>query len=121
MTDNPPIKRNRGAQRGNTNALKHGLYTRTFRHSEAARLEAALEGAFKDETELLRVLILRTMASLKENPPATPKEHLFALRQVTLAVGRLQSMVRTRRASQTVDVALEELLDELRHLPVKEA
>jgi len=120
MTE-PAPRRSRGAQPGNTNALKHGLYTRSFRCLEAARLEGALPGKFEDETELLRVLILRTMSSLKENPPATPKEHLFALRQVTLAVGRLQSMVRTRRASQAVDVALEALLDELRHLPVKEA
>ena len=118
MTE-PAPRRSRGAQPGNTNALKHGLYTRSFRRLEAARLEGALQGKFGDETELLRVLILRTMTCLKDNPAATVKEHLFALRQVTLAVQRLQSMVRTSRASQNVDVALEALLDELRHLPRK--
>ena len=121
MTESSPLpKRKRGGQPGNANARKHGLYTRSFRRLEAARLEAALPGGLKDEVSLLRVLVLRTMLFLKDNPPETSKEQLSALRQVTQAVARLQHLTRFRQATHNVDATLEKLLDELKHLPFKQ-
>jgi hypothetical protein len=39
MTENPPIKRKRGAQPGNLNAAKHGLYSHSLRRLENGLFE----------------------------------------------------------------------------------
>ncbi len=54
----PRQKRKRGAQPGNTNALKHGFYSKALKEAEKIELEAArdLDG-LDDEIALLRVKI----------------------------------------------------------------
>ena len=66
MPTKPPAKqsrsqttRKRGAQPGNTNALKHGFYTKNFSLAERRGLEATQEIVLADEIALLRVLIRR--------------------------------------------------------------
>lgn len=65
MTDDThPGKR--GAPRGNTNAVKHGYYSRLFKPLEANDLEAILRDGLEDEIAMLRV-ITRRVFELTDN------------------------------------------------------
>ena len=74
-------RRKRGGQAGNTNALKHGFYTKNFSLAERRGLEATKEIVLADEIALLRVLIRRfsgqvltqVRASPSTNPPSTSR------------------------------------------------
>jgi len=59
MTKNKDNKRPRGAQPNNTNAVKHGFYSRQFHHIETEDLDVALLNGLDDEIALLRVIIRR--------------------------------------------------------------
>ena len=61
LTQPPHRTRTRGAQLGNTNALKHGFYARAFRDLEAADLDMLLRDGLTDEITMLRVMMRRTM------------------------------------------------------------
>lgn len=54
-----------GAPKGNSNALKHGFYSRTMRKSEIADLkmleDAGIQANLVDEIALMRVTIQRTL------------------------------------------------------------
>ena len=54
-----PAHKKRGGQPGNTNALKHGFYTKNFSLAERRGLQATEGVALGDEIGLLRVLIRR--------------------------------------------------------------
>jgi hypothetical protein len=56
---NSSTKRTRGAQPGNSNAVKHGFYSRNFKHLETSDLEVALLNGLDDEIAMLRVVIRR--------------------------------------------------------------
>lgn len=51
--------RKRGGQPGNTNALKHGFYSKFFSDFELQDLDGALASGLDDEISLLRVFIRR--------------------------------------------------------------
>ena len=53
------MKRKRGGQPGNLNALKHGFYSRQFKDSEILDLEAILADGLDDEIAMLRVTMRR--------------------------------------------------------------
>ena len=56
MLPKPNFKRKRGGQKGNSNALKHGFYSRRFSKLELKDLDAILNHHnFEDEIALLRV------------------------------------------------------------------
>jgi hypothetical protein len=69
--------RRKGAQPGNTNALKHGLYTSRFRRIQARDLAAVVAADLEDEIAGLRATALRILdeAECLEDP----KEVLNAL------------------------------------------
>ncbi len=52
-------KRRRGAPIGNTNALKHGFYSRSFREIDCQDLEKIHFSGLQDEITMLRVYIRR--------------------------------------------------------------
>jgi hypothetical protein len=62
MPDNRAPSRKRGGQPGNTNALKHGFYSRFFRRGEVTDLEAYEIDGLNDEIAMLRVWTRRIMA-----------------------------------------------------------
>ena len=62
-------RRKRGGQPGNTNALKHGFYTKNFSLAECQGLEATKEIVLADEITLLRVLIRRFSDQILESGP----------------------------------------------------
>ena len=55
-----PRSRKRGGQPGNTNAYKHGFYTKNFSPAERKGLQATQGVVLGDEIALLRVLIKRS-------------------------------------------------------------
>ncbi len=52
-------RRKRGAQAGNTNAVKHGLYSRCFREQELADPGQITAAGLQGEIAMLRALMLR--------------------------------------------------------------
>lgn len=60
------IKRKRGAQPGNVNAMTHGFYSRRFQALEHADLTAIPERDLTSEVALLRVLLRRLFEVLDQ-------------------------------------------------------
>ena len=111
--------RKRGGQPGNANARKHGFYAQSFTRIEDDRLDTSVKGEFFDEEHLLRVMIARTVESMKDRQ--MPHEELVvALRAVSLAIGRIESLHRSRKVIYDRGTSLQEALDELKYLPLEE-
>jgi hypothetical protein len=53
------VKKRKGAQPGNLNALKHGFYSRSFKDLENTDLEAMLAQDLESEIAMLRVVVRR--------------------------------------------------------------
>ena len=60
-----PGNKKRGGQPGNTNALKHGFYTKQFSITERRGLQEIEGVVLSDEIGLLRVLIRRFAEQIK--------------------------------------------------------
>ena len=59
--DQPPPSRKRGAQPGNTNALRHGFYSRYLHQLELDDLDQIVSEDMDGEIALVRSLIRRTV------------------------------------------------------------
>jgi hypothetical protein len=90
-----PAKRKRGGQPGNTNAFKHGFYTKNFSLAERRGLQAANGVVLGDEIALLRVLIRRFAEQIQSSPGIAPSESAQHLAVVSEAMLRLASLMRT--------------------------
>ena len=87
------LKRKKGAQPGNLNALKHGFYSRQFQERELTDLEEIDAEGLENEIAMLRVMMRRLMERVN---------HCEDLEQLNAVVGtlgmassRLASMLRT--------------------------
>ena len=113
--------RRRGGQPGNTNALKHGLYSPKFSPEEAEGLKGMQEG-LQDEIELMRVNISRLMdycEKLKATEEYMKPEDYIALHNVltkeAATVARLMQVNKALNDAQNVGIhaqllaALEEV------------
>ena len=118
MTD-----RKRGGQAGNTNALKHGFYSRHFKPIEDADLETALIEGLQNEVQMLRVMIRRVVdLSSKGEAAANLETAISSLNSLGIASTRLASLLKMERliggkSSQVSEVltrALDDVLSELR-------
>ena len=98
-------KKKRGAQVGNLNALKHGLYAKP---SQPAADHSPLPDPPETLTEfsglntltearMIRVMLARHLEMRKTHPPSTPEETLTDLRVTSFAVARLASLIRLQR------------------------
>ena len=100
----------RGAPLGNTNALKHGFYSRTFRSTEQTDLAALTDAAsLENEIQLMRVFILRI--AQQETDGLSFTESLALLNVLSRASLSLGSLLRTQRATtiKNFHTELEEL------------
>ena len=88
-------KRSRGAQPGNTNALKHGFYSRQFNKLESSDLEFALLDGLDDEIAMLRV-IMRRVFELTNNEEASIENWSAGLSTLGAASTRLAHLLRTQ-------------------------
>ncbi len=84
-------RKKRGAQAGNTNAVKHGLYSRCFRQEELADPGQMTAAGLQGEIAVLRALILRLfeLASAEEPDLDTLSKVLGTIGRGASYVGRL--------------------------------
>jgi hypothetical protein len=113
-------KRKRGAQPGNTNALKHGFYSRRFNKIETQDLEASNLDDLSGEIALLRVFTRRVFELAQDVDDLDRAVHLLSV--FSRAVGKLSSAQRTRaflrslghdETNQAIQQAITEVAMEL--------
>ena len=116
-----PKSRKRGGQPGNTNAFKHGFYTKNFSPAERKGLQATEGVVLGDEIALLRVLIRRFAEQIQASQGTALMESAQLLAVISEAMLRLGSLLRTDHMlggaqSDTLfkhlHLVLEELSDE---------
>ena len=89
------MKRNRGAQANNKNALKHGIYSAAFKSGMARGLDRMPLTDLSAEIELIRVMQNRYLESVRaDSRPPGPEAQLSALRAVTLSAHAITSLLR---------------------------
>jgi hypothetical protein len=108
-----------GAPRGNTNAAKHGFYSHWFTRQEHARLDRDFLGQLDDEEAGLDILIDRIFASM-ENEKLDHDRVVVASRAVSLMVGRIESIHRSRKAIYDNQTTIDKAIEELKYIPVDE-
>ena len=118
---NPKVpRRKRGGQPGNTNALKHGFYSRRFNKIETQDLESSNLDDLSGEIALLRVFTRRVFELAQDVDDLDRAVHLLSV--FSLSVGKLSSAQRTRaflrslghdETAQAIQQALAEIAVEL--------
>jgi len=109
----------RGGQPGNTNAVKHGLYSRRFDPEEIEALSGTQDGV-KDEIEVCRVTLLRILKYLEgvDESKMKPEDYAAVVSLITknaATVGRLMQVDKALNDSANVGIhaqllaALEEV------------
>ena len=90
-------RKKRGGQPGNTNAFKHGFYTKNFSLAERRGLQATKGIVLGDEIALLRVLIRRFAEQIQASQVLGRfcECHAQHLAVVSEAMLRLASLLRT--------------------------
>ncbi|MGE5071898.1 MAG: hypothetical protein ACM3MF_00585 [Anaerolineae bacterium] len=91
-------KRSRGGQSGNRNAVKHGLYSATFKEHERRLLSQLPAGrALGNEIDAIRVVLRRYLAALSAAPDSDDLEtQLAALRAVNRSAQSISSLLRAQ-------------------------
>lgn len=88
--------RQRGAQPGNLNALKHGFYSETFRAGENEHLEnAEIAEGLQDEITMMRVITRRVLQLAQGTEDLDEAMHL--LNTMGMAAIRLASLLRIQK------------------------
>jgi hypothetical protein len=117
----------RGAPKGNTNAIKHGFYSRRFRQQDINDLDALSAAdlpSLSSELALLRVALARTFEQAQDGGEDT--DWIVYLADIGLAATRVASLLRTQKllngdyatnARQTILSAIAEVARE-KHLSV---
>lgn len=108
--------RRRGGQPGNTNAVKHGLYSRRFDPEEVEALSGMQDGV-KDEIEAVRVTLSRILKYLNEVDMSNMKAEDYSavvslVSKNAATVGRLMQIDKALNDSATVGIH-QQLLDAL--------
>ena len=90
--------RKRGARPGNTNAWKHGFYSRRFTRREIDREDGQpAQVDVRDEINLLRVLIWRAFNKLDRHSPTYPKDLLKLVEMCSKGIASLRYAAQTQR------------------------
>jgi hypothetical protein len=94
----PPSKNKGGGQVGNSNAYKHGFYSRAVTPSEKTLLQGNGAGQLRHEETLLRILTRRTWRSMRAVRSTLPwQEKLFTVRTIGYTVFVIAKLQRARR------------------------
>ena len=116
-------KRSRGAQPGNTNALKHGFYSERFSQLELTDLETALGEGLGDEIALLRVLIRRFVEAIEAQPDLSLDDTSIYLNAIGSNMTRLAGLLRADKwltgsddsaVMQAIHSAISEFTEDLK-------
>jgi hypothetical protein len=114
------VKRKGGGQPGNTNALRHGFYSRSFTRAENTRLDSDIKGEFHDEINLARVNANRLADILKGYKSMSIDEIISTSRALNNYLERIQSLTRAQRDVYSNQTTIEQALEELKDLPFEE-
>lgn len=104
---------------GNTNALRHGFYSRWFTRQEHHHLDQDYLGQLNDEENGL-LIILDLIFKAMDSEKLSLDQLLAASRAISLAVGRIESIQRSRKAVYDTQTSLEQALDELKMIPLED-
>lgn len=96
MGPDTEIKRKRGAQPGNTNALRHGFYSGRFNSLEVSDLNTVMSDDLTGEIALLRVIIRRVF-EFAGTEAADLDSWTKALNSLGAAATRLAGLMRTQQ------------------------
>ena len=113
----PSPKRRRGAQPGNSNALRHGFYAKSFTDAEMGRLDKDIEGEFVDEIALARTNAARLADLLKDYKNMSLDDFVSASNALNKYLDRIQSLSRAQRYMYRNQTTLEQALAELADIP----
>ncbi len=121
MTNPPSAPRRRcGAQPGNSNALRHGLYSKYFSESEMQGLDKDIKGEFHDEIALARIQV-RRLAEILEGYKNMPfEDYIAASNALNNYLDRIQRLSRAQYFMYRNQTTLEQALAELASIPPEE-
>ena len=114
------LKRKRGAQPGNQNALRHGFFSHSFTDAEMDRLDQDIEGEFTDEIALARTNAARLAELLKDYKIMSLDDVVSASNALNNYLDRIQSLSRAQRFMYRNQTTLEQALEELSKIPPEE-
>ncbi len=115
-----PTCRKPGGQPGNTNALRHGFYSKSFTKAELLGLEQNVQGEFVDEIELARTHAARLAELLKDYKNMSLDDVVAASNALNNYLDRIQSLSRAQRFMYRNRTTIEEALAELADIPPEE-
>ncbi len=116
------MKRKRGAQPENKNALRHGFYSSAFKARELQFLDKMPLTDLSAEIELIRVMNSRYLEAVKAgSQPTDPEAQLSALRAVTLSANAITSLLRIQALTAAMDEEEDALRDQLFSPPEDES
>jgi len=115
-----PSKRKRGGQPGNSNALRHGFFSRSFTEAEMDDLEKNVKGEFMDEIALARVNAAHLAELLKDYKNISLDDYVSASNALNNYLDRIQRLSRAQHFMYRNQTTLEQALAELADIPVDE-
>jgi hypothetical protein len=99
-------KRPRGAPRGNTNAFKHGFYTRRLKKNDLNGVESTDTSGLVEEIALIRVFTRRLLESSLNN--ASFYDLAETLRILCLASSTITRVIKTQYLLSMSDTGLDD-------------
>ena len=121
MTDPAPsLKRKRGGQPGNANALRYGLYSKYFTASERQALDNNIDGGFKEELALARIQVGRLAEMLQDYRNMPFAEYIAASTLLNNVLDRIQRLSRAQHYIYQGQSTMEQIMEELSQIPVDE-
>jgi hypothetical protein len=117
------MPRKPGGQPGNTNALRHGFYSRKFRKLEIDDLDTALIDGLTDEITCARICYRRLFEIINDSD-TNLETMTTSVTALSACFARLAGLLRTQKmlggegdTFDTLHRALKEIIDE-RHISV---
>jgi len=114
------MKKKRGAQLGNKNALQHGLYSAAFKAEENRLLGESSATDLTAEIELIRVMNTRFLESLQTSQPLDPETQLSALRVVTLSSQAIMGLIRLQSQRTVANKEMDDIMRQISSIPEDE-
>ena len=111
------MKKKRGAQPGNNNALQHGLYSAAFKAEENRLLGESSATDLTAEIELIRVMNTRFLESLQTSQPLDPETQLSALRVVTLSSQAIMGLIRLQSQRTVANKEMDDIMRQIASIP----
>ena len=106
----PTPERRRGAQPGNTNALKHGFYSRQMDTLELLEFDDQGAKGLQDEITMLRLYIRRVLSLAGRTQ--TLRESLDTVRAISLAATSLTRLLKAHKLLYGPPDELEALINQ---------